>query len=247
MKRMVLCAMLLAAPLLAQQNQNMQEIQKLVTLKYADPATIVQILRGWGVNMNQVSATKTMSLTGFPDRVAAVEAAIKQLDQPAKTVELTVYFVVGGDQPVSMAGTPAPQDLRDVIAQLKGAFPYKEYKVLDALSLRPRTGSSAETSGILNAARPPKMSNFSVQNVTVSEDGTTVRIERMHAGLKLPYEAGGADPKTGLTTARTTNYISSGIDQDVDIKEGQKIVVGRSSLEGPQQALFLILTAHVVQ
>ena len=31
------------------------------------------------------------------------------------------------------------------------------------------------------------------------------------------------------------------------VKEGQKVVVGRSSLEGPQQALFLILTAHVVQ
>jgi hypothetical protein len=33
----------------------------------------------------------------------------------------------------------------------------------------------------------------------------------------------------------------------VDVKEGQKVVVGRSSLEGPQQALFLVLTAHVIQ
>ena len=33
----------------------------------------------------------------------------------------------------------------------------------------------------------------------------------------------------------------------VGFKVGQKVVVGRSSLEGPQQALFLILTASVIQ
>jgi len=31
------------------------------------------------------------------------------------------------------------------------------------------------------------------------------------------------------------------------VKEGQKVVVGRASLEGPEKALFLILTAKVVQ
>jgi hypothetical protein len=46
---------------------------------------------------------------------------------------------------------------------------------------------------------------------------------------------------------KSVEYINSGIDQDVDVKAGQKVVVGRSSLEGPQQALFLILTARVIQ
>jgi hypothetical protein len=41
-------------------------------------------------------------------------------------------------------------------------------------------------------------------------------------------------------------YRDTGIDQDVDVKEGQKVVVGRSSLEGPEKALFLILTARVI-
>jgi hypothetical protein len=42
-------------------------------------------------------------------------------------------------------------------------------------------------------------------------------------------------------------YIDTGITQDVDVKEGQKVVVGRASLDGPEKALFLILTARVVQ
>ena len=241
MKRLVLCAVLLAAPVLAQAPlvQHPGDVQKLITLKYADPVVVTQILSGWGVFMNRVSGTKTMSLSGPPEKVAAVEAAIKQLDQPIKTVELTVYFVVAGDQP-TMAGIAAPQDLKDVITQLKGTFPYKEYKVLDALSLRPRAGSEAHTSGILSPATPPKVSLFSVKNVTVSDDGSTVRIERMHAGLRVPITK-------IVSNNATTDYTESGIDQDLDIKEGQKIVVGRSSLEGPQQALFLVLTAHVVQ
>ena len=83
------------------------------------------------------------------------------------------------------------------------------------------------------------MSQFSIRNTTVSEDGTTIRIDRMHAGLIPSPE--------GVSAKESVEYINSGIDQDVDVKEGQKVVVGRSSLEGPQQALFLILTAHVIQ
>jgi hypothetical protein len=141
-----------------------------------------------------------------------------------------------------MAGAPAvPADIRDVITQLKNAFTFKEYRMLDILTLRTRTGSDAETSGILNSAAPPKMSQFSIRNVTVGEDGV-IRIDHMHAGLRIPF-------RTATTAAQQgkSEYVNSGIDQNVDIKEGQKVVVGRSSLEGPERALFLILTAHVIQ
>ena len=74
-----------------------------------------------------------------------------------------------------------------------------------------------------------------IRKSTVSEDGV-IRIDRMHAGLRVP-----------IPTAQKVDYINTGIDQDVDVKEGQKVVVGRASLEGPEKALFLILTAKVVQ
>ena len=249
MKRMILWAVLLAAPLMAQAPAAEARVNKLVTLKNADPNSVAPMFNQWGVSIVPNNQIKTLSISGPPDKVAAVEAAIKKLDAAPKTIELTVYFVVGGDQP-TLAGGAVPQDLRDVITQLKGAFAFKDYKMLDALTLRTRAGSSADTSGILNAANPPRMSQFSIRNSTVSEDGTTIRIDRMHAGLRIPYtrrEGGGTDAKGAAGAQKSVEYINSGIDQDVDVKEGQKVVVGRSSLEGPQQALFLILTAHVVQ
>ena len=102
-------------------------------------------------------------------------------------------------------------------------------------------GSEAETSGILNAGTPPKMSQFSVRNVTIGEDGV-IRIDRMHAGLRIPFRT-----STTASQPGKQEYVTTGIDQNVDIKEGQKVVVGRSSLEGPERALFLILTARVIQ
>jgi len=245
MRRIALWALLLVVPALAQNAT--PNVTKLVILKNIDQ-NAVRMLSSWGVTMVPGSGN-SFAMSGPQDKVAAVEAAIKQLDVPAKSVELTVYFVVGGDQP-ALAGSAVPQDLRDVIAQLKSTFAFKDYKMLDTLTLRTRAGSSADTSGILNAAVPPKMSQFSIRSASVSEDGATVRIDRMHAGLRIPYtRAAAANEKTpsGTGTGKTFDYINSGIDQDVDVKVGQKVVVGRSSLEGPQQALFLILTASVIQ
>jgi hypothetical protein len=233
MKRIVLWALLLAAPVVAQ-----TQITKLVTLRNTEPRAIESMVQMFGVRINSNNQMKTMAITGTAENLAAAEAAIKQLDIAPKNIDLTVYFVVGGDQ-ATMAGGVVPQDLRDVITQLKSTFTFKEYKMLDVLTLRTRAGSSAETSGILNTNNPPRMSQFSIRNTTVSEDGTTIRIDRMHAGLRIPVG--------GLSAQKNVDYINSGIDQDVDVKEGQKVVVGRSSLEGPQQALFLILTAHVIQ
>ena len=131
-----------------------------------------------------------------------------------------------------------------MITQLKNAFTFKEYKMMDVLTLRTRTGSDAETSGILNAGTPPKMSQFSIRNVTIGDDGT-IRIDRMHAGLRIPYRQPSAVGEHAAPGK--AEYVNSGIDQNVDVKEGQKVVVGRSSLEGPEKALFLILTAQVIQ
>lgn len=241
MRRMILAALLLAAPLVAQQQKD-EKITKMLHLQFTEPRAIVNLVSSYNVQIQFNDSMKVMMLNGLPANVAAAEAAVKLLDVAPKSVELTVYFVMGGDNPQQMAGAPAvPADIRDVITQLKNAFTFKEYRMLDILTLRTRTGSDAETSGILNTGTPPKMSQFSIRNVTVGEDGV-IRIDHMHAGLRIPYRT-----STTATQPGKSEYVNSGIDQNVDIKEGQKVVVGRSSLEGPERALFLILTAHVIQ
>src|SRR5215831_14220529 len=184
MRRIVVAALLLAVPTFAQA-QKEERTTKLVHLKFADPENLRNIISQFGVSVMPNSSMKAMSINGFPSQIAAAEAAIQQLDIAPKNLELVVHFVVGTDAP-SPTGSPVPAEIRDVITQLKGTFTYKDYRMLDVLTLRTRVGSRAETTGILSAGPNPRLSTFSIMNATVSDDGATIRIDRMHAGLRIP-------------------------------------------------------------
>jgi hypothetical protein len=235
MKRLLLAMALLATPVMAQ--DQVVKVQKLVSLKYADAGAVSQLIQIFSLDAVRVDGRMSViALTGTKERVAAAEEAIKQLDVPSaaqKNIELTVFFVTGSDAD-RQAGNPIPQELQSTVAQLKGAFPYKNYLLLDVLSLRTRSGVAADTSGQLTGSR---MTVFRVRGASVDKDGSNIRLDGLHAGLRVPEASG-----TGAITYRDT-----GISTDVvDVKEGQKLVVGRSSLNGPEQALFLVLIAKVV-
>src|SRR5690348_13273740 len=100
MKRLILALALVAASLMAQPQDPNERIQKLVTVKYADPQSIANLLRDFGVDVRPDPRMKVLALSGPRNRVTTAEDAIKQLDQPSqaqKDVEMTVYFVVASD------------------------------------------------------------------------------------------------------------------------------------------------------
>jgi len=241
MKRLV-WAVLLTLPLLAQTNER---TTKLVHLKYADPDRLAGVIGQFGVSVVPNGPMKVMTMSGLPAQMAAAEAAVAQLDVAPKDIELVIHFVVGSDQP-NLTGSAVPAEIRDVITQLKGTFTYKDYKMMDVLTIRTRAGSSAEATGILSSGTNPRFSQFSIRNATISEDGTTIRIDRLRAGLRIPIGMREAGMSAAKQPVAKMDYMNTGIDQDVDVKEGQKVVVGRASLEGPEKALFLILTARVM-
>jgi hypothetical protein len=237
MKRLILALALIAMPTLAQVAQDPAErIQKLVTVKFADPQSVANLLSNFGVELRVDNRMKVIALSGQRNRVTTAEDAIKQLDVPAagqKDIDLTVYFVIGSDQ--SYTGSPIPKELDSTVATLKGAFPFKNFVMLDVLSLRSRSGVSADASGQLTGGR---LTTFSVRSASLDGDGSMIRLDQLHAGLRVP--AGG--------TSEKPNYVNTGISTDVvDVKEGQKLVVGRSSLNGPDTALFLVLIAKIAQ
>lgn len=231
MKRILIAALLLAAPVMAQD-------QKLVTLKYADPRAIENLIRMFGVSITSNEQMKVIALSGPKDKLTAAEEAIKQLDVPSaaqKNIEITVYFVAGSDRtsPGEPLGNPIPQELQSTVTQLKSSFPFKNYGLLDVLSLRARSGVSADTSGQYGK----RITQFKVSSATLDADGSMIRLDHLHAGLRNPIQA-----ETGKTT-----YVDTGISADVvDVKVGQQLVIGRSSMDGPEKALFLVLIAKVI-
>jgi hypothetical protein len=238
MKRTLLMLMLALARLGAQEKPD-DVVQRLVRLKYADPLSVSSLLRNFGVALTPDQKMMVLAISGKRSAVETAEAAVKQLDVPGaaqKDIELTVYFVVGSDLPAGPNDVlvPVPSEIQSTVAALKTTFPYKSYSMLDTLSLRARAGSSAETSGRIGGDR---VTNFQVRSASLEADGEMIRIERLHAVLRVLHTISGRQ-----------EYVDTGITTEVvDVKAGQKLVVGRASLEGPGKALFLVLIARVAQ
>jgi hypothetical protein len=179
---------------------------------------------------------RAIAVTAEKGSMAVIEDAIKQLDTPAagpKNIDLTVYLIVGTDAESSV-GNPVSQGLESVVTQLKGAFPFKNYRQVDQIELRTRTGERAGTTsdgGTADGTRGPETvhTNFGIRSAGLAPDGSTVRLDNMEATIRWP----GINQPLALSAS-------------VDVKEGQKVVVGRIGVSH-DQALFLVLTTHVVQ
>lgn len=244
MNSLLLALLLLAGPLAAQDQKKAEEskpeVQKVFILKYADPGKVAQLLSVFRVRLTMNSDLHGLAASGSPEIMPALEEAIMRLDVPAagaQDIELTAYYLIGGDGESTPGGAP-PKELDSVVTQLKNSFAFKTYRLLDMLALRTRTGRSADTSsnaGPVSPGLPSAVTQLHINSLNLSADGSTVDVEGMKAGIRLP------SPSTG----GQFTFIDLGLNANVDIKENQKVVVGRLSVN-KDQALFLVLTARVV-
>jgi hypothetical protein len=180
---------------------------------------------------------KAIVLRGKPADVAALETTIRELDsnsadRGSKNVELTVYLLDGSN---ATAGTedkvPA---IVPVVKQLRAVFPYRNYELLSTMLLRSGEGTPASTSGLLkgfgNTSTPSHYTvSYKAARVSAGEAGPSVHLTDLHFVLHLATEA------------------PVGVETDVDLREGQKVVVGKSNMENVDSALFVVLVAKLVE
>jgi hypothetical protein len=245
MKRQLMAFLLLALPLAAQEAPKPAPvvIQKLIPLKYADPQTVQQLLRIFEGNVISNTEMHALAVRATPQSMQAIEEAVARLDTPAaapKDIDLTIHLLVGSDSEGNIGG-PAPKDLDSVVTQLRNTFPFKNYRQLDVMTLRTRTGQRAgtESSGgsmQFGTITKPVVTSFSLNSSSVGADGSTVRIDQIRSNTRIPVE----------TSPGNFNYQELTLTTDLDIKEGQKVVMGRMGINR-EQALFLVLTARLVQ
>src|ERR1039458_4773720 len=246
MKRLLLVLTLMALPLAAQDQKKEEpkqpQVQKLFVLKYADPNQISNLIKVFTENVTPNAAMHAVAVSATANAMAAIEDAIKRLDVSTaapQNVELTAYLLIGS-QADGAPPTALPKELDSVLAQLKTAFAYQSYRLGDILTLRGRTGRQLSTSGSgwsINTGNQsaPVMEQFSVDALSIGPDGT-IHIDRLRASNRVPQATGN----------NQFQYQDVGLNTDLDIKEGQKVVVGKMGMN-TNEALFLVLTARVMQ
>ena len=219
-------------------------VQRVITIKNGNLGaifrTVKELMQGSSVVASQDN--DHIVLSGTKEAVAGFEEIIKQLDVPLSklNVEVTVYMITASAQ---TGASNLPPGLDPVVAQLKNVFTYKSFHLLDSFILRSRSGDHGETSGFLPAAGPNVPANtkttyqFRYNRVTV--DGGNEHLIRLD-GLRLSLQMPIADSKGQFM------FKEASIFTDVDVPEGKKVVVGKTTAEGADSALFLVISAKVV-
>jgi hypothetical protein len=238
----MLIAFVCAGALLAEPS-----VQKVVTIKNGNRNGILHTLQELAPTNGMVISTSDndhLILSGPKDTVAGFEEIIKQLDVAPvvkKDVETTVYMIVASTQAVEAA--PLTAELDPVVKQLKSIFNYKGFRLLESFVLRSRDGEHGDMGGFLPplANLPPgnKITygfQYSKVSIEGNENARVAHFDRLRLYMKVPVATG-----TGTTS------LDPGISTDVDVPEGKKVVVGKTSaMEGPESALILVISAKVV-
>jgi hypothetical protein len=177
--------------------------------------------------------------------LAAAAALSVGQDRPSDptvlNVELTVYLLSGTTQVAT--ADDVPQDLAATVKQLHSVFTYKNYKLTESFILRGRSSGGsgyAQTEGVLPGTGLKY--SFRYNRVRVSSekprmvhiDGLAIRLSREVLGRSAD---GNKRPDDSVASIAT----------DLDLGDGQKTVVGKSSINAAGDALILVIVPKVIE
>ena len=213
---------------------------------HVDPQEMVDILSLLGVDFKVVSEHRTIVLRSADQ--GALDTALKvieHLDTPTVDLQISV-FILGASKGKSQA-SDVPEDLQPVVARLRDLFGYDQFKVQDTILVRAKNGSEAWVTGSLGGEAQAGLSRYqlsfrSARLIPQSESGDPeeaaqgdrFRFDNFTFRLGSDHEKSAA----GLDRA--------GLSTDVEIREGQKAVVGKATPDGSDEALILVVEAQVL-
>lgn len=119
--------------------------------------------------------------------------------------------------------------------QLIALFQYKSYRLLDTQIFRARSGRSGNLSGTL----PGSVQSFTFSAQPSLNSGPAPRTIRL-AALRLSFTR-------PTVIDGKTQYERSGIETEINEREGQKTVVGKSNIAGSDDAIILVVTLKVIE
>ena len=215
---------------------------KVFQVKHVDVGQLNRIFQPLNVSISFDRDLKVLSVRAPKDILAVIEETIQRLDVPppaAKNIELNAYLVLASPE-----GTISkmPAELAPVIKQLKTLFSYQAFRLLGALTLRGRDGQGERVHGslpgLVSDPALPLSYEFRTNSAAISSDGkdTTIRVDQLLLSLSVPIKQSGGQ----------WQFQEAQIQTSVDVREGQKVVVGKANIDNADNALILVLTAKVI-
>ncbi|WP_321476213.1 hypothetical protein [uncultured Paludibaculum sp.] len=253
MKKLIV---VLVALVLTAGAQEKKYLQKVFDVKYVDVNALQELVRASvrDAKVNANKELKALSVGTYNDfDMQTAEELVKRYDVPRgsapsgnRNIELIAYLMMAA--PTGNVGDAVPADLDPVVKQLKNLFGYTDFRLLDSAVLRAREGQEAETSGNVGriTEQIPRIASYqlSYRNAAVvaSDQTVVIRFDKFRFHLRLPI-ASGVDAN-GKPNGFEVSDI--GFSTNLDIRAGQKVVVGKAKTGSDKTAFILVLTAKAV-
>jgi hypothetical protein len=201
------------------------DVQKVFVLKHVHVNDLARLLSVFPAEISGMErdTTRVLSVSANPAVVAAIEETVKRLDvppPPIRSVEITAYILecsTSGD-----AGT-LPQDLQGVFVQLKKTFNYSGCGLARTLFARGSDDSRLATEFNERAA------------------GTYQLMGRIEVDSSVPPTV----RLRGIDLANFNGSQRSRLNGDVEMRDGQKVVLGRLGTTESGKDQIVVLTAKV--
>jgi hypothetical protein len=233
--------------------QTEKPVERMVELKHLQGARanravafVREVMAGrvrivWDPQLEQL-----MIVGGTADQTAQAEALLHKLDvpeakTPSKTLEFTIYLVGAYMDPAHVRGGPMPEVLDSVVKEMRSAFAYKGFGLLDTIPVRATESTTHNTATDYSDILPATAVGTSLQHFYkvhldspyVQEDGKTVSIRELGFTVEIPAGPGGKG--------------ESGVRTELTVREGQKVVLGKIHLNDQDtSAIFLVVTVKIL-
>ena len=181
---------------------------------------------------------RTITVRDFPENLAIMEEAIKRLDTPAAprpNIELHFHVLIASNAGTSTPDMPA--ELKEVLTQLRGTLNYRNYELVASIVQRvTETRETLQGSGVADV--PP-------HNPGSASVSTPYEYYLRNVSL-VANPAGAPTVQINEFTFKThTSTEQSRIQTALNLKDGEKVVVGTATLRN--RALVLVLTAKLIK
>jgi hypothetical protein len=220
------------------------EGQAIVEIEHADPGDVAEVIRVFGVIATPNRDLGLVTIRGPENAVEAARTAAVQLDRPPEptpSIQVTAYVLDASKTDALDGGVPPGLD--DVADQLREVFGFRGVELIDSLVLRALDGGKGQVSGSLAAGGArgvmPYRLGFNRAEL-IHAERTSVRLEGFlfeTTTLGSPGKDGEAPESRGDETRLVT---------DLEIRTGQKAVVGKAASASAREGLILVVEVAVL-
>ena len=233
------CALTIAGPALAEDAAQDQKAEtktlrkEIVKLKYVRAQDVKDVLYTFLSPDGRIQFNSNMptvlAVSDTPENIEKILAAIREIDIKPADVLFTVQLILGSE---ADATTDAELQSDPVIKELRKLLRFKGYTILDATLVRTvnrenatvKFGPKAE----FEFALRPDVAGDSKAPVIKTE----VRLRRIE--------------QLGFSADKPITNVATLIESTLNIKSGDRTVVGVSKLDGGDKGLILIISAKIV-